>query len=29
MSVDREFREGVLRVLKPYYEALLGVKKTV
>ena len=28
MSVDREFREGVLRVLKPYYEALLGAKKT-
>lgn len=27
MSVDKEFREGVLRVLKPYYEGLLGVKK--
>jgi hypothetical protein len=26
MSVDKEFREGVLRVLKPYYEGLLGVK---
>ena len=28
MSVDKEFREGVLKVLKPYYEALLGTKKT-
>ena len=28
MSVDKEFREGVLRVLKPYYEGLLGAKKT-
>jgi energy-coupling factor transporter ATP-binding protein EcfA2 len=27
MSVDKEFREGVLRVLKPYYEGLLGTKK--
>jgi len=27
MSVDKDFREGVLRVLKPYYEGLLGAKK--
>jgi hypothetical protein len=28
MSVDKGFREGVLRVLKPYYEGLLGAKKS-
>lgn len=27
MSVDKEFRDGVLRVLKPYYEGLLGARK--
>lgn len=27
MSVDKEFREGVLKVLKPYYEGLLGTRK--
>ncbi len=28
MISDKEFREGVLRALKPYYESLLGSKKT-
>ena len=27
MTVDKDFREGVLRALKPYYEGLLGAKK--
>ena len=29
MSHDPQFREGVLRILKPYYEGLLGSKKSL
>ena len=28
MFADPSFREGVLRILKPYYEMLLGPKRT-